>query len=217
MWNVTPVVVPPGAPNITDWYPVEEIVNNTAGESRTFNVIANQTVNVNWYINGSLDHTNTSVSAGINATYMNASASEGYWNVSAIAVNANGTAMHTWMWNVTPVVVPVSITDFWIENTPANKGQEFRARLNLTTTAEATEGWYVIVVSGTEPEESEGIAGVGTIYLTPSGSVNNMPVLVHISALAKTGDYNLIASVRTLAEYPDGLITYEGPRTATVE
>jgi len=116
------------------------------------------------------------------------------------------------------VVAPVvNITDFWIDNPTEDRGQEFIARVNLTTTAKATAGWYVVVVSGTGPE-SEGIAGVGTVYLTPDGSVDNVPVLVHIPALAKTGTYNLIPSVHTLAEYPGGLITYyEESRTATVK
>ena len=92
-----------GAPNITFWYPFETEIDNTEGESRTFKVAANQTVNVMWYINESLKHTNESVPADTNATYTNTSASAGTWNVSAIASNTNGTAMQTWMWNVAPI------------------------------------------------------------------------------------------------------------------
>ena len=92
-----------GPPSITDWSPVEAEVSNIEGTSRTFKVITNQTVDVKWYINGSLVHTNTSVSAGVNATYTNLSAVEGYWNVSAIVENVNGKDMQTWMWNVTAV------------------------------------------------------------------------------------------------------------------
>ncbi|MDI6885187.1 MAG: C25 family cysteine peptidase [archaeon] len=94
--------MPPGKPSITitQWYPLEAIVNNIAGESRTFKVAANQTVNVTWYINGSAVQTNKSVPAEVNATYTNLSAVVGAWNVSAIASNENGTDMHTWNWTV---------------------------------------------------------------------------------------------------------------------
>ncbi|MCU4139696.1 MAG: hypothetical protein MW690_000428 [Methanophagales archaeon] len=92
-------------PNITEWYPVAIEISNNAGESREFKVKANQTVNVSWYINGSLVHENISVPAFVNATYTNTSAVPGLWNVSVIVENENGTDMHSWIWNVTGVAI----------------------------------------------------------------------------------------------------------------
>ena len=94
--EVVEVAVPP---NITAWSPVEAEVSDIEGASRTFNVTVDQTVNVTWLINGTQVYFDESVTE---ANYTNASVAVGYWNVSAIAENANGTDMHTWMWNVTP-------------------------------------------------------------------------------------------------------------------
>ncbi|MCU4139695.1 MAG: hypothetical protein MW690_000427 [Methanophagales archaeon] len=92
-------------PEIVSYYPTEETVTNKEGESREFKVKANQTVNVSWYINGSLVHENISVPAFVNATYTNTSAVPGLWNVSVIVENENGTDMHSWIWNVTGVAI----------------------------------------------------------------------------------------------------------------
>lgn len=140
------------------------------------------------------------------------SASKGTFHVNVTATSAYGPTDYV---NTTTTVPAVAITAFEIRNPSADRGQNFTARLNLTTTDDATPGWYVVVVSGTEPG-GEYIAGIGTVYLTSDSGVDNMPVLVHIPPLAAVGDYSLIATVHTLAEYPEGLITHEGPRTATV-
>jgi hypothetical protein len=94
-WNVAPL---PPPPLITNFAPITSPVNDFAGASRTFNITVNQTANVSWYINGTLIHSNGSVT---DARYTNNSAAVGTWNVSAIATNANGSVMHSWTWNVT--------------------------------------------------------------------------------------------------------------------
>jgi len=88
--------------NITAWNPIEAIVNNTEGESRTFNISINQTADISWQINGTEVQTNESVTE---AVYTNTSAVVGIWNVSAIAINTtNGTSdMHSWIWQVTSI------------------------------------------------------------------------------------------------------------------
>lgn len=73
-------------------------VNDYIGVERTFKITINQTVDVNWQINGTEVQTNASVTA---ASYTNTSAVNGTWNVSAIVTNANGTDMQTWVWTVT--------------------------------------------------------------------------------------------------------------------
>jgi len=86
-------------PDITSWNPVEAIVNDTEGATRTFNITANQTVNVSWQINGTEVFNQTDVTG---SEYRNTSAVVGVWNVSAIASNENGTAIQTWLWIVHP-------------------------------------------------------------------------------------------------------------------
>jgi hypothetical protein len=112
--------VAPNPPNITAWNPIDAVVNNTEGESRTFNTTVNQTVDISWQINGIELQTNKSVTK---AAYTNTSAVVGTGNVSAIATNTATelTDIHTWIWNVTlmPATTP----------TPA---------VNITTTSTST-------------------------------------------------------------------------------
>ncbi|CAD6490875.1 MAG: Subtilase family protein [Candidatus Argoarchaeum ethanivorans] len=86
-------------PNIISSTPPSN-VSNTEGIPRTYSIVVNQTVNVNWYINGTSVQTNTSVTE---ASYMNMSTEVGMWNVSSVASNTNGTATQTWIWNITEV------------------------------------------------------------------------------------------------------------------
>ncbi|RLG24466.1 hypothetical protein DRN76_03985, partial [Methanosarcinales archaeon] len=88
-----PSLIPP---NITSFAPPSP-VSNKEDDSRTFNISVNQTVNVTWQINGSSVQTNTSITE---ASYTNTSAVIGYWNVSAIASNANGSDIQIWWWTV---------------------------------------------------------------------------------------------------------------------
>jgi hypothetical protein len=105
--------------NITAWNPIEVIVNNTEGESRTFNITVNQTVNISWQINGTEVQTNESVTE---AVYTNTSAVAGIWNVSAIATNTTiGVSdMHTWTWSVTltPTITPTPTVNITSTPTP---------------------------------------------------------------------------------------------------
>jgi hypothetical protein len=84
-------------PIITSFAPPSP-VNDTVCNWRTFNVTVNQTVNVSWYLNNSLLHTNVSTKEAnctLHAEFVDDN------NVSAVATNANGTDMQTWVWNVT--------------------------------------------------------------------------------------------------------------------
>jgi len=96
------------APEITSFAPATTSVSNNESESRIFNVTIDQTVNVSWYINGTVVQTNESVTE---ASYTNTSAVAGYWNVSAVATNENGTAMQTWWWTVNDTTPP-AVTDW---------------------------------------------------------------------------------------------------------
>jgi parallel beta-helix repeat protein len=67
---------------------------------RTFNITLNQAANVSWKINGEEVQTHENVTT---ASYT-ADAKVGAWNVSALANNQYGSAIQTWIWNVTAPV-----------------------------------------------------------------------------------------------------------------
>jgi len=106
-------------PNVTAWRPVEAVVNNAVGESRTFNISVNQTVNISWQINGTEVQTNESITE---AVFTNTSAVIGTWNISAIATNTTTglSDMHTWMLSVTltSTVTPTPTPAVSITSTP---------------------------------------------------------------------------------------------------
>ena len=106
--------------NITAWRPVETVVNNAGGESRTFNISINQPVAISWQINGTEVQTNESVTE---AVYTNTSAVIGTWNVSAIATNTTTglSDMHTWIWGVTltPTATPTPAVNITSTPTPS--------------------------------------------------------------------------------------------------
>ncbi|RLI06899.1 hypothetical protein DRO24_04170, partial [Candidatus Bathyarchaeota archaeon] len=68
--ELIPAVIP-GPPSITDFSPTDTTPANVEGESKTFSITVNQTVDVSWQINGTEVQTNTSVTE---ASYTNASA-----------------------------------------------------------------------------------------------------------------------------------------------
>jgi 5-hydroxyisourate hydrolase-like protein (transthyretin family) len=100
-WNSTPdqtYEINP-APSIISFAPLDTNPKNVETDSRTFNITVSQTVNVSWQINGSEVQPNTTVTE---ALYMNSSAEVGTWNITAVAMNINGTAQQTWVWIVYP-------------------------------------------------------------------------------------------------------------------
>ncbi|MCK4810977.1 MAG: hypothetical protein KAS74_01775, partial [Methanosarcinales archaeon] len=66
-------------------------VGGTEGGSQTFTFDIDQSANVTWYINGTI--VKDSEKGVTDASYTNTSAEVGYWNVSAVANNANGSDM----------------------------------------------------------------------------------------------------------------------------
>ncbi|NAT11212.1 hypothetical protein C4E22_06700 [ANME-1 cluster archaeon AG-394-G06] len=105
------------SPGITAWSPFESVVNNTEGESRTFNISVNQTVDLSWQINGTEVQTAEAVTE---AVYTNTNAVAGTWNVSVIATNAITELhnLHTWIWNVTPAPTATPTPALNITTTP---------------------------------------------------------------------------------------------------
>ena len=121
-------------PNITAFAPPSP-VNDTVCNWRTFNVTVNQTVNVSWYLNGSLQQTNESVRE---ASCTRHAEVEGEHNVSAIASNENGTDMQTWIWNVSAAPVPVLKINKTDNPDPVSPGGTLNYTIRVNNTGNAT-------------------------------------------------------------------------------
>lgn len=89
-------------PAITTYYPQSQVTDFETA-SRTFSILANQPLNVTWAINGTVVQTNKSVTE---ASYTNITAAVGTWEVSANVSNSAGAEKQTWIWTVSPLVVP---------------------------------------------------------------------------------------------------------------
>ena len=114
--NLGKLNISPGAPVIISFNPSSTVIDNV-GAIRTFNITASQTVDVIWLINGTQVLFNESVTE---TQYTNTGAAQGTWNVTAVASNANGTVIQTWVWTVNPVPIAGSISGFNINATNGN-------------------------------------------------------------------------------------------------
>ncbi len=129
-WYVTTSPLPPpGTPNITSFAPLSP-VSDTVGAKRTFNITVNQTVNITWHVNGTLAKDNGSVPADTLVNHTNTSAAAGFWNVTAIAQNANGTASKEWLWIVSKANTTTAITT--ISPEPSVVGQNYTVNFTVT-------------------------------------------------------------------------------------
>ena len=176
IWNVTTVLVA-GAPNITSFAPTSP-VNNTVCNWRTFNVTVNQTVNVSWYLNDSLLHTNVSTKE---ANYTLHAEVAGEHNVSAVATNANGSDMQTWWWTVEDVTAPASVTSLqnatyqqtyinWTWTDPVDEDfAKVMVYLNGTFTENVTKG--IQLYNATELTNDTAYE-IGTRTVDTSGNIN---------------------------------------------
>ncbi len=151
--NVTVTVLPSicGAPEITSWYPAGTEIYDGEEATRTFNVTANQTVNVSWLINGTEVQKNTSV---ILASYTNISAAVGIWNVSTIVTNANGADMQAWMWIVTNVTPEAPEITAYAPGTPVYDIEAATRSFNVTVNQTVNVSWQI---NGTEVQLNKGV------------------------------------------------------------
>jgi subtilase family serine protease len=84
----------PPPPIIVSFTPSSPVYN-PVGVERTFSITIDQTVDVEWLLDGILVKSDTGVTE---SNYTNTSAKEGTWTVSAIASNIDGTDMQQWDW-----------------------------------------------------------------------------------------------------------------------
>ncbi len=102
MFTVTVATASISPPKIISSSPLSPVTNSQV-EARLFNITANQTVNVTWYINGIEVFNQNDVTE---SSYTNTSAAPGTWNVNATALNSNGTDSKEWIWSVTSSELP---------------------------------------------------------------------------------------------------------------
>ena len=139
------------SPTITSFAPPSH-VNDTVCKWRTFNVTVDQKVNVSWYLNNTFQHMNESVREAKCTLH---AAVAGEHNVTAKASNANGTDIHSWIWNVTAARpnctcgdICVNETGWWRDGGAFNScGTPLQAAID-----NATAGALICVTDGTYTE-----------------------------------------------------------------
>ncbi|MDA0524072.1 S-layer protein domain-containing protein [Methanococcoides alaskense] len=104
-WAWTVTAIP--APLITSNDPSLTFSNNV-GDSQTFTIDIDQTVDVNWLLDGNLVSSNSSV---ITSSYTNNSAESGIYNLTAFVTNANGTDQAIWDWTVDTAAPEITSND----------------------------------------------------------------------------------------------------------
>ncbi len=131
VWNVAAVP----APSITSTTPSGNTATDNTGDSRTFTVNTDQSVNATWYLNGSVVSTDTSV---MSSSYLNNSAKAGTFNITAFVNNSNGNDVHTWTWTVSNL--PLNITGFSPASNPTTTVGN-TPEFNITTNQVCTVTW----------------------------------------------------------------------------
>ena len=187
------VITVNSAPSIIEYGPSSP-VGDTAGAARTFNITVNQTVNVTWTINGTTRQTNTSVTA---ASYTNASAAAGTWNVTASATNDNGTAAQSWIWTVSAVVEnqPPVIASL----SPLNVTQYNTTQFTVTATDPEGQSLFYAWDFNNDGVFEIGRSTTNTLYHTFStNGTNTIQVHVDDGVVSTEESFNINVSAATI-------------------
>ncbi|MEM3208083.1 MAG: hypothetical protein QXQ87_08670 [Halobacteria archaeon] len=158
-----------GAPALTDSQPPAP-VSDAANASRSFNLTASQTVDVNWYLNGTFLFTNSSVPSGARAYYNNTSASSGVWNLSAYVNNSNGSVQQDWAWTVAP---DVNFTD------PASPVEDIANATRIFTAYASQVVTFRFLIDGTEVQSNA--SATAATYTNTSAAAGTWNVTVAVN------------------------------------
>lgn len=161
------------APNITSFGPASD-PTNLSTESVSFNITSNESGTVKWYINSTLVQTNTSLT---NASYTNASAGAGNYNITATITNEEGSASK--MWNLTRTTAPtLSANTPTASSTTTTTNAVFSQVFNASVDRSSNVTWKI---NGTQVQYNStatnlvnytnSTAGIGTYSVT--AIVNN--------------------------------------------
>ncbi|MDD5615987.1 MAG: S-layer protein domain-containing protein [Candidatus Methanoperedens sp.] len=172
-------VVTLNPPTITDPLPVSSTVNSFTNHTQNFNVTVNQDANVSWKI-GSIEVQNLSVLAGQKSYYSNSSIGAGTYQVTAQAINANGTSnVITWTWAVTQ------------PNTQAgtNVRVSLAGNLNVVFASVTSEGNTTVVLSTTLGSETPPtFSKIGSYYYYISTNAGfTAPITVELNYTPPSG------------------------------
>ena len=200
--RIRPPTPPTGAPNIISFFPPSP-VSDVAGDSRTFSITVNQTVNVSWQINGTEILNQTGVTE---STYTGINATPGKWNVTAIAGNVNGTVSHNWEWIVTPAQTEApSIISF---APPLSVSDTIGASrtFNVTINQPANETWHI---NGTEVFNQTCV--IESNYSSTSATLGTWNVTVVASNVNGTVSHEWTWNVTKLSALGTPTITGSAP------
>lgn len=172
--------------NITSFSPTTSKVTNNVGESRTFSITINQTVNVRWLINGIESFNETGV---LTSSYTNSSAAFGVWNVSVLAENTNGSDMQTWIWNVTKQIQGNSSISGMMFNDSNSNGAKDPGESGLSN-------WTIVLKNSTESIVNTMMTDINGIYTFGGLAAGNYTVeevlqVDWMQTLPSTRIYNL--------------------------
>jgi hypothetical protein len=154
--TIQPVSPPEiGPPSIIMYNPNLSPVTSDTAEHVTFDITANQTVNVSWFLNDEDVKNETGVHM---SSYTNDSPAVGNWAVTVVIENSNGSDQREWNWTVTPYPTTPngSISGYVYIDTNGNKIKD----------------------AGDEPLSGTYIELIGAIYMQGSGAFE----IVHLDA-----------------------------------
>ncbi|MHC1592602.1 MAG: S-layer protein domain-containing protein, partial [Methermicoccaceae archaeon] len=154
------------------------------GDSQQFSISANESTNITWYVNGTLDssasETNKTTSTYSNATLKN---TVGIHNITAAVNNSNGTDTHTWMWTVSYSPPQLSGKS---PNSPVSTGPGQSITFNIGADQNVNFEWYVD--DGTSNTSVQNNTSTTTASYTPPSSYtdNTGSYTVHVLATNTT-------------------------------
>ena len=155
------IALPPPPPVIVSYTPSSPVYD-TEGATRTFSITIDQTVDVEWQLDGVV----VKPDAGVTESSYTSTAKLGTWNVTAIASNANGTDMQQWDWiSALGPELTISLIDAYHNKTLYPK-ENYPPYFNLSNEVNVT-----VTNIGTEP------AGASSVSLCIEGEfIGKLPV-----------------------------------------
>ncbi|HEY9206645.1 MAG TPA: S-layer protein domain-containing protein [Candidatus Methanoperedens sp.] len=182
-----------GAPKITSSDP-DTPVPDLVGNSRSFSITVNQTVNVTWLINNIQVQNETGVTT---SSYTNKSAALGTWTVTASAQNGNGSVTQRWDWIVTVPGAPFITKS--APATPVNDIAGASRTFNITVNQSVNVTWLINGTVVQDTEKNSTIAG----YINTSAALGTWIVSAVASNTYGTASNNWTWNVRK----PPGNVT----------
>ncbi|MDI3488539.1 MAG: hypothetical protein PWR26_1256, partial [Methanosarcinales archaeon] len=170
--------------------PVQTFVdpNTGVGDALMFSIGINESANVSWYVNGTLD---AAANQTTYATYSNATLQNtvGVHTIMVEVSNANGTDNHTWMWTVS--YAPPHLTGKSPQS-PVSTTTGQAIEFNITSNQTVDFTWYVD--NGTTNTRVQTNTAATSASYTPSSSYTSTPGTYTVSVVATNPTTGLSSS-----------------------